>query len=200
MTTPKSRIRNNLIYGAIALLPLLVLAYVVFKVYGLVKNAAVAVAPVLGESSLYGTGVILVMTVVGLVLLCFLMGALANSRLGAKTFEKVQSKFGDIVPGYEIVTNLMRSVAENDKAYPPALIMLFAPGTSVLGFVMEDSGDSHVVVFVPSTPVVTVGAVHVVERSRVRMIDAKSRDAAECIGQWGLGVRELLQGTEPASA
>lgn len=200
MTTPKSRIRNNLIYGAIALLPLLVLAYVVFKVYGLVKNGAVAVAPVLGESSLYGTGVILVMTVAGLVLLCFIMGALVNSQLGAKTFEKVQSKFGDIVPGYEIVTNLMRSVAENDNAYPPALITLFAPGTSVLGFVMEDSGDSHVVVFVPSTPVVTVGAVHVVERSRVRMIDAKSRDAAECIGQWGLGVRELLQGAEPASA
>jgi uncharacterized membrane protein len=65
---------------------------------------------------------------------------------------------------------------------------------------MEDSGDSHVVVFVPSTPVVTVGAVHVVERSRVRMIDAKGRDAAECIGQWGLGVRELLQGAESASA
>jgi uncharacterized membrane protein len=197
MDPAKSRIRNNLIFGGIAVLPLLILAYVFFKVHGIVKKAAVAIAPVLGESPYYGTGVVIVMTVLGLLLLCYLMGALVNSRMGSKIFEAVQSKFADIVPGYEVVTNLMRGIAGNKKAYPPALITLYAPGTAVLGFVMEDLGDSFVTVFVPSTPVVTVGAVHVVERSRVQMINGSSRDTAECIGQWGLGARELLQGNGP---
>jgi uncharacterized membrane protein len=181
-------------------LPLVILAYVVVKVHDVVKKTAVAIAPVLGESSLYGTGVILAMTVVGVVMLRFLIGALVSSNLGAVAFEKVQATFSDIVPGYEIVTNLMRGVAAKARAYPPALVNLFAPGTSVLGFVMEDLGDAYVTLFVPSTPVLTVGAVHVVESSRVRFIDAKGREAAECLGQWGLGARELLQGVELASA
>jgi uncharacterized membrane protein len=192
MSKAKGQFRNTIIYGAIALLPVLILAYGVYKVHQLVSKVVVAIAPVLGESAFYGTGVILLMTVVSLVLLCFLMGTLVNSQLGANVFE-------DILPGYEIVTNLMRGIAGNEKAYPPALITLFAPGTSVLGFIMEDLGDAYVTVFVPSTPVVTVGAIHVVERTRVRMIDASSRDAAECIAQWGIGAKELLQSQKPAS-
>ena len=199
MSKAKGQFRNTIIYGAIALLPVLILAYGVYKVHQLVSKVAVAIAPVLGESAFYGTGVILLMTVVSLVLLCLLMGTLVNSQLGENVFETVQSKFGDILPGYEIVTNLMRGIAGNEKAYPPALITLFAPGTSVLGFVMEDLDDAYVTVFVPSTPVVTVGAIHVVERTRVRMIDASSRDAAECIAQWGIGAKELLQSQKPAS-
>ena len=74
------------------------------------------------------------------------------------------------------------------------MIRLFGPGTAVLGFVMEDVDDSHVTVFIPSTPVLTVGAVHIVERSRVRMIDGNAKAAAECIGQWGLGMQEFLRG------
>ena len=197
MTTAKSRIQVNLIYGAIALLPLLILAYVFYKLHGITKKVAVAVAPVLGESSLYGTGIILLMMVLGLVLICFLVGALVNSRLGATAFERVQSTFGAVVPGYEIVANLMRGVAGNQKAYPAALISLFAPGTSVLGFVMEESDGPYLTVFVPSTPVITVGSIHVVERSRVRMLEATSRDAAECLGQWGLGMGKLLPDAEP---
>ena len=191
------RLRTNLIYGAIALLPVFIVAYVIFKVYGIVEKAAKAVAPVFGQSDLYGTGTIAVMTVMGLILLCALLGALARSQLAVGLFERVQEKFGDIIPAYEIVTNLLRGVAGNEKSYPPALVSLFAPGTAVLGFVMEDDGGRFVTVFVPSTPVLTVGSVHIVERSLVQPIDGKAKDAAECVGQWGLGLKELCGPAAP---
>ena len=197
MGLSKSRLRSNLIYGAIALLPLLIVAYVIFKVYGVVEKAAKAVTPLFGESDFFGTGTIAVMTVMGLLVLCTLVGALVRSQIASGAFEKVQSKFGDIIPAYEIVTNLLRGIAGNEKSYPPALINLFAPGTAVLGFVMEDFGDAYVTVFVPSTPILTVGSVHVVERSRVQMIDATAKDTAECVGQWGLGMKELCGRRDP---
>jgi uncharacterized membrane protein len=193
MKLATSRIRNNLIFGAIALLPLLIIAYAFYKVHGVTKKAATAVAPVLGESALYGTGVILLMTALSLLLLCFVLGALVTSKFGASVFDKVQSAFGHMIPGYEVVTNLMRGVAGGKKAYPPALVSLFAPGSSVLGFVMEDSGGPCLTVFVPSTPVATVGTLHIVERDRVQMIDVSSKDAAECVTQWGLGVTAMLE-------
>ncbi len=56
---------------------------------------------------------------------------------------------------------------------------------------MEDDGRPYVTVFVPSTPVMTVESIHVVERSRVQPIEGTAKDAAECVGQWGLGMKEL---------
>ena len=76
-------------------------------------------------------------------------------------------------------------------SFPPALITLLAPGTAVLGFVMEDEGDPYLTVYVPSAPVMTVGAIHVVERSRVKLIEGSSMDAANCVTQWGLGLKDF---------
>ena len=64
-------------------------------------------------------------------------------------------------------------------------------GTAVLGFVMEDEGDPFLTVYVPSAPIMTAGAIHVVERSRVQLIKGSSMDAANCIGQWGLGLKKF---------
>jgi uncharacterized membrane protein len=202
MKPATSRIRNNLIFGAIALLPLLIIAYAFYNVHGVTQKAATAIAPVLGDSALYGTGVIFLMTLLSLLLLCFVLGALVTSRFGASVFNKVQSAFGHVIPGYDVVTNLMRGVAGGKNAYPPALVLLFAPGSSVLGFVMEDNGGPCLTVFVPSTPVATVGTLHIVERDRVQMLNVSSKDAAECVTQWGIGMTALLepaQSTKPTT-
>jgi hypothetical protein len=37
----------------------------------------------------------------------------------------------------------------------------------------------------------TAGAIHVVERSRVKLIEGSSKDAANCVTQWGLGLKKF---------
>jgi uncharacterized membrane protein len=191
METLKTRIRNKIIYGAIALLPVAFFLYVAAQLFGYVKKASEALAPYLSTNAYFGTGVVLFLTIIMLLVICYLFGALVSTQIGALSFDKVQSKLGDIIPGYEIITNLLRGVAGNKMSYPPALISLSAPGTAVLGFVMEDEGDPYLTVFVPSAPVLTAGFVHIVERSRVQLIEGSSMEAANCMGQWGLGLREL---------
>ena len=93
----------------------------------------------------------------------------------------------NIIPGYEIIASLLRGIAGNKMSYPPALITLSAPGTALLGFVMEDKGDPYLTIFVPTAPMMTTGAIHVVERSRVRPIEGSSIDAANCVTRWSLG-------------
>jgi uncharacterized membrane protein len=67
---------------------------------------------------------------------------------------------------------------------------------------MEDNGGPCLTVFVPSTPVATVGTLHIVERDRVQMLNLSSKDAAECVTQWGIGMTALLepaQSTKPTT-
>ncbi len=85
-------------------------------------------------------------------------------------------------------------------SYPPALVTLFAPGTAVLGFVMEDEGDPYLTVFVPTAPVMTAGAIHLVERSRVQLIEGSSMEAAKCVTQWGMGLKTFRRATTPPLA
>ena len=197
METLKTRIRTNIIYGAIALLPVAVFAYIAFELFGYVKKGVEALNPYLGSSSYFGTGGIFILTIIALLGTCYLAGALVSTQIGALTFDKVQRKLGDVIPGYEIVTNLLRGLASKEMSYPPALITLVAPGTAVLGFVMEDEVDDYLTVFVPSAPLLTAGGVYIVDRSRVQLIKGSSMDAANCVGQWGLGLKKFRGTTVP---
>ena len=197
METLKTRIRTNIIYGAIALLPLAIFVYIAVQLFGYLKKGFESLDPYLGSSPYLGTAVILILTIITLLGICYLFGAFVSTQVGALTLDKVHSKLGDNIPGYEIVMNLLRGIAGKKMSYPPALITLLAPGTAVLGFVMEDEGDAFLTVFVPSAPVLTAGAVHVVERSRVQLIEGSSMGAANCIAQWGLGLKKFRGATVP---
>jgi uncharacterized membrane protein len=197
VTGPASRIRTNIIYGAIALMPVAVLVYILVKLFGLLKKVSEPLAPYLGTNPYFGTGLLIVATVFALLFICYLFGVLVNTQIGAWSFEKVQSRMRAIIPGYDIITNLLRGLTGDKMSFPPALITLLAPGTAVLGFVMEDEGDPYLTVYVPSAPIMTAGAIHVVERSRVQLIKGSSMDAANCVTQWGLGLKEFRGGTTP---
>ena len=186
-----SQFRTNIIYGAIALLPVAVLVYILVKLFGFLKKLAEPLSPYLSTNPYLDIVLLLAITLFALIGLCYFLGALVNTQIGALSFEKLESRMSDVIPGYEIIANLLRGMAGNKMSYQPALITLSAPGTAVLGFIMEDEGDPYLTVFVPTAPIMTAGAIHVVERSRVRPIEGSSMDAANCVTQWGLGLKEF---------
>ncbi len=197
MNTFASQVRTNIIYGAIALLPVAALIFILVKLFGIMEKLSEPLSPYLSTNPFFGTVLLIALTIFTLLGLCYLFGVLVNTQLGALSFEKVESRIRDIIPGYEIITSLLRGIAGDKMSYPPALITLFAPGTAVLGFIMEDDGDPYLTVFVPTAPVMTAGAIHVVERSRVQLLEGSSVDAANCVTQWGLGLKKFRAASQP---
>ena len=197
MNAMASRIRTNVIYGAIALLPVAALIYILAKLFGFLKKLSEPLAPYLSSNSYLATLLLIILTLVTLLALCYLFGALVNTQLGSLSFERIETRMRNIIPGYEIIAGLLRGIAGHSMSYPPALVTLSAPGTAVLGFVMEDEGDEYLTIFVPTAPVMTAGAIHIIERSRVQLIEASSMDAANCITQWGMGLKQLRGSTQP---
>ncbi len=197
MNALASRIRTNIIYGAIALLPVAGLIYILFKLFGFLKKLSEPLAPYLSSNSYLATVLLIALNLVILLAACYLFGALINTQLGALSFERIDKRAREFIPGYEIIAGLLRGIASHKKSYPPALVTLSGPGTAVLGFVMEDEGDEYLTIFVPSAPVITAGAIHIVERSRVQLIDGSSIEAANCVTQWGLGLKKFRGGFVP---
>jgi uncharacterized membrane protein len=179
---------TNLLYGVIALIPIAIVVFVVVEAFRLLGE----IAKPLALHSRFAAAAVVIAGVVGLVVLCFLLGSLVRTRLGSTTFDTIERRFLNRLPIYEPLANLLRGFARKSEGYQPALVALLGPGTGVFCLVMEDNGDGTVTVFVPSAPTMAVGMVHVVDKDRITVLKASLSDVSTCISQWGVGSRKLL--------
>ena len=62
----------------------------------------------------------------------------------------------------------------------------------VPAFVVKELADGRHVDFVPAAPSPKQGAVHILTRERVHLIDANVRPVARCISHWGIGMQATI--------
>ena len=188
MKTKKSMLRTNIIYGLLAIIPLAIIVMLLAKIVEILHK----VAKPLGLQSTVHAGLAFIIGFLFLLLLCFAVGALVRTQIGAWSFERIESKVFDKIPGYEIIKNVLKGFAEKKVAYPVAMVRLYGSGTRVLGFVTEENDNNSVTVFVPSSPAITVGSLYVVDREQVTILEAGAKDFVDCVSTWGVGSRELI--------
>ncbi len=91
---------------------------------------------------------------------------------------------------------MMMGFADEESSFPPALVSLHGPGSAVFGLIMDESEDGTLTIFVPASPALTVGAVHIVNPSLVTRLDEGLSDVTGCVSQWGIGTSKLLAGSD----
>lgn len=188
MKKSKSVFRTNVIYGLLVLVPAAIIFLLLVKIVEILENMA---APLNLESST-NVVVAILLGLLLLLLLCFVVGAFVRTRIGSWSLERLEGKILNQIPGYAIISNMLRGFAEKRTAYPAAMVRLYGPGTAVLGFIMEENENGSLTVFVPSAPALTVGSLHVVDRERVTILEAGIMDVTNCISQWGIGLQKIL--------
>jgi uncharacterized membrane protein len=192
MKKSKSVFRTNVIYGLIVLVPAAIIFLLLVKIVEILEKIA---AP-LNLQSTTGILVAILLGLLLLLLLCFVVGAFVRTRIGSWSLERLERKILKQIPGYEIISNVLRGFVEKRTAYPAAMVRLYGPGTAVLGFIMEENDNDSLTVFVPSAPTLTVGSLHVVDRERVTILEAGIMSVTNCISQWGIGSQNILGSTD----
>lgn len=182
-------VKVKLFYGVLVVVPLVLcvvlISYLVEKLGKLTT--------ILGLESWLSTTVLLFLVVFGLLITCYLVGSLVQTRLGMWSFEKFETYLLTQVPGYRIIKNVVMGVSGNSvKQNKPAVVNIGPDGVEVLGFVMEENDNGTLTVFVPTSPVITVGNIYILEPSRVRFLQIGHFDTIACISEWGVGSSEIL--------
>lgn len=185
---PKFQFKTNVIYGLLVLVPSAVIFLLLTKIIEILEKGAAA----FNLQSTAGFIAAVILALLLLFLLCFLVGALVRTRIGTLSLERLEQRILRQIPGYEIISNVLKGFAEKKSAYPAAIIQLYGEGTGVFGFIMEENDNGSFTVFVPSAPALTVGSLHVVDRSRVTFLEAGAMDVTNCISQWGVGSKKIL--------
>jgi uncharacterized membrane protein len=124
-------------------------------------------------------------------LICFGVGVLVRTQLGGVIRDRMQTLFSR-VPGYTLFRSLTKRLAGNtdENVWTPALVEI--EDALVPGFIIEEHDDGRLTVFVPSVPTPLAGAVYVLDRSRVHVVDVPFTQAVKVFSQWGAGSKELV--------
>ena len=127
-----------------------------------------------------------------LLLACFLVGLAVRTPAGRRLRERVEGSLFGKIPGYSLLRSLTRRVAGEGEAsaWKPALIE--TDDSLVPAFIIEELADGRYTIFVPSVPTPLAGAVYVMARERVHPLDVPMTQAVLAVTRWGSGSKELV--------
>ena len=187
-------LKTTVIGGFFVLLPLVVV--IVLLVLAVV-TAIEAIKPVMEKLPIEGVaGMTLVTLAAVLVILffCFMTGLFVKMRIGSMIRQWLESVLLKRLPGYTMFKNLSKRIAgEGGIEFAPALIDLYGSEARSLGFIIEERGEGNLTVFVPISPMPTLGQVFLVPGTHVQKLEAKFVDVVNSLTQWGMESNKFLR-------
>ena len=162
-------VMSALLTGLLLVVPLYLAVLLLLKALGSLVRLVQPIALLLPRWVLHAEDVLALLI---LLLLCFLVGV-AMRTVGGRLFrERIEGSVLVKIPGYI----LLRSLTNNWQARArrtcggPALAEI--EDALVPAFIIEEFEDGRYTIFVPSSPSPFTGAVYILGRERVHLIDA----------------------------
>ncbi|HZO03689.1 MAG TPA: DUF502 domain-containing protein [Burkholderiales bacterium] len=188
MSYARAFIINAVVGGVLVLLPIYLAVLLLLKgmkaVVGLVRPIAALLPEWLPAENALALLVVLIV--------CFLVGAAVRTRAGRVVRERMEMGFFGRIPGYALFRSLTQRLAgESDEiAWKPVLVEI--EDALVPAFIVEELADGSFAVFVPSVPTPFAGAVYILSRERVHLVDVPFTQAIKSVSRWGAGSGELV--------
>ena len=181
-------VTNAVVGGVLVLLPIYLAVLVLLKgmqsVVGLVRPISGLLPDWLPGEDFLSLLVVLIT--------CFLVGAAVRTRAGRVARERMEMSFFGRLPGYALFRSLTQRLAgkSDENVWQPALAEI--EDALVPAFIVEELDDGRFTVFVPSVPTPFAGAVYILNRERVHMIDIPFTEAVKSVSRWGAGSKDLV--------
>jgi len=179
---------SAVIGGALVLLPIYFAVLVLLKgmqtAAGLLKPITALIPDWLPGETLLALAVV--------VFLCFAAGSAVRTRAGRRVRERAEKLFFGRLPGYALFRGLtQRLVGEGqENVWTPVLAEI--EDALVPAFIVEALEDGRFTVFVPSVPTPFAGAVYILPRERLHIVDVPFTQAIQTISRWGSGSKHLV--------
>ena len=179
-------IKTTAVGGLLVIVPIAIILFVLAQLFFALYSLAGDITTTLGiqiDDAVIMVGISLLV----LVGLCFLTGLLVQTRLGEYLKDWFYRHIGRRIPMFGALTNITKQFAGVESGqFVPIEIDLYGSGARAMGFLVEELPGDRCAVYVPIAPVATVGNVFIVARDKVTPIEASITDTISVITQWGV--------------
>lgn len=190
-------IKTTVVGGLLFLLPIVLVALILREAVRVLDKLSQPVVAMLPTQSIAGVTLAGLISIAALILLCFLAGLIARTRLGHDLGDVVENMVLRRIPGFMLIKAIAGGVAGVDTKSPLSVALARIEDAWVLGFVLERHASGLLTVFVPSAPTPAAGSVYYLTEDRVRFLDVPASAAMSCIMRLGVGSAALLDKSLP---
>lgn len=186
----KHTIRSNLFTGIIVLLPISLFVLVIIWLYRIIDSIIAPFAVFYSTPRLI-TNVVIVITSV---IIVFLVGISAKTKLGEWFFTNLDKHVFTYLPGYNTIKQILNPFLGkgHKKTFKSvALVDIWDNGTLMTSFI-TDKTDKFTTVFVPTGPNPTSGNIYHVPNKRVSVVDVKVERVLQSVVAVGAGSSKLI--------
>jgi uncharacterized membrane protein len=163
-------VRTTVVGGALFLLPIIVVLFVLSKVFGLMGAFTEPVVRLMGVETVGGVAVSTLVTIFGIVLSAFLAGLFARTKAGQAALTWIQDGVSATLPQFSLIQGVARDVgAEGDHREMPVVMVPTDAGWA-LGLLLESEGDWHAV-YLPGAPEMSSGSVAYAHKDQIHQTD-----------------------------
>ena len=190
---------STAIIGLLVLVPIAILFLAVMEIYGLLDDVADFANLTLPFPAIINGAILVLLGVFAIFALCFITGLLVLTGPGNMFAEFMRKSITDKVPLLGLVRKLTLSLTGTNSKLKPVEADVHGSGAPMYGFLMETLPDGRQIVFVPSSPAITIGHTYIVPPERVKVLDAPVSAVVNALTQWGAGAEEIYLQDEAGS-
>jgi len=131
---------------------------------------------------------------------CFVCGVLVRTGPGLRAKDAFERAVLEKIPGYALIRGLAGKIAGKEDEHTFTVVLAEIEDALVPAFLVEECDEDHCAIFVPSVPTPAAGAIYIIAKSRVHLVDVPFTRAVSVISKWGAGAGELLAGMKAVEA
>jgi uncharacterized membrane protein len=188
-------VRTTLIGGVLIVLPIYVSILLLAKSLSIVVKLLSPVTAQIPATMQFRQLIAIAL----LIAFCFVAGIIVRTGLGLRVQRAVEQNLLNRIPGYALVRGLAARMAGREQDEMSAVALVEMGDGLVMAFVVERHDDGAYTVFVPSVPTPAAGAVFIVAKERVHLVDVPFAKGASVISKWGAGARDIRTAMMKAS-
>jgi len=184
-------IRTTIIAGIFFWIPVLIIIFLFSKIWHPLHHSIQQAAIALHIQHLIGRSILIVITTVILVLLCFLAGLLMKLAFVGKWKDWMERNVLRFVPGYLFLKQVISEQLHynnEDSLFSKTVLLQFDDVWQPAILIEYIKGNKVCVVFVPDPPDMKSGSVFIAEISRVRLLPMSMHKFRRAIEHFGKGI------------
>jgi uncharacterized membrane protein len=188
-------VRTTLTGGILFLLPVVLIIFIFSKALQILAKISTPITDRLPDIILGFDGGKLI-TVVLLILICFVSGLLVRAPSVRRWIDKIEDDFLSYLPGYTMIKSIASDiVGKSDRELKAVLVR--EEETWQVGFLVEENKE-FCAVFFPEAPKHDSGEIKIVPIAWVTKVNITTREAALSIQRYGKGTLSWIEQGKPA--
>jgi len=188
-------VKTTVIGGVVVIAPLAILIFVIGDALKKLIAVTKPLTTGLPFLPLINALIAVLVVVVIIVAICFVAGYLLSTFWGRTAKNWLERNVLERIPMYSTLRGLTQRFAGiEDADFPVVEVDLYGSDSRVLGMLVDELPDGRKMVYVPSSPVVTIGQLHILPGSLVTEMELSMTETIGCLSQMGMEARKLYGG------